>query len=177
VATNADGLWIIDQHVAHERILFERHLRRRREKKVEVQRLLMPIIVELKPEQQVTFAQLAEELSANGFEVEPFGQRTVAIKTAPADITADHVERLLLEILDGVGQEVRAISLDDLLGKIAASISCHAAIKVNMPLDRSKMTWLLAELGKTECPMSCPHGRPIVLRYGMREIQKAFKRI
>ncbi len=177
VATNADGLWIVDQHVAHERILFERHLRLRREKKVEVQRLLLPIIVELKPEQQAVFQEMAEELWANGFEVEPFGRRTVAIKTAPADISADRVERLLLEILDGIGQEARGISLDLLLGKIAASIACHGAIKVNMALDRNKMRWLLEELGKTECPMTCPHGRPIMLRYGMREIQKAFKRI
>jgi len=177
VATNSDGLWIIDQHVAHERILFERHLRQRREKKVEVQRLLLPIIVELKPEQQATFEELAEELVANGFEVEPFGQRTVAVKSAPADIAADHVESLLLEILDGVGREARAVSLDSLLGRIAASISCHAAIKVNMPLDRNKMNWLLAELARTECPMACPHGRPIMLRYGLKEIQKAFKRI
>ncbi len=177
VATNADGLWIIDQHVAHERILFERHVRLRREKKVEVQRLLMPMVIELKPEQQAAFEELAEELAANGFEVEPFGQRTVAVKTAPADVPANAVERLLLEILEVVGQEVRALSLDTLRSKIAASISCHAAIKVNMPLDRAKMDWLLRELGKTECPMTCPHGRPIMLRYGMKEIYRAFKRI
>lgn len=177
VATNAEGLWIIDQHVAHERILFERHLRQRRQTRVEGQRLLLPIIVELKPEQQATFQDIAEELAGNGFEVEPFGQRTVAIKTSPADIRADDVERLLLEILDGIGREARAISLEVLRSKIAASVSCHAAIKVNMALDRNKMDWLLRELGKTEYPMTCPHGRPIVLKYGMKEIQKAFKRI
>jgi DNA mismatch repair protein MutL len=176
VATNADGLWIVDQHVAHERVLFERHLRKRRESKVEGQRLLLPIIVELKPEQLVIFQNIAEELGANGFEVEPFGQRTVAVKTAPAEIRADDVERLLVEILDGVGQEARALSLDVLRLKIAASVSCHAAIKVNMPLERNKMEWLLRELGATECPMTCPHGRPILLRYGLKEIQKAFKR-
>jgi DNA mismatch repair protein MutL len=177
VATNASGLWIIDQHVAHERVLFEHHLRMRREKRVEGQRLLMPIIVELKPEQQATFQDIAAELSDNGFEVEPFGQRTVAIKTAPADIRADDVDRLLLEILDGVGKEAREISLEGLRLKIAASVSCHAAIKINMSLERNKMQWLLRELAKTDCPMTCPHGRPIVLRYGLKEIQKAFKRI
>lgn len=177
VATNASGLWIIDQHVAHERVLFEHHLRMRREKRVEGQRLLMPIVVELKPEQQAIFQDIATELSANGFEVEPFGQRTVAIKTAPADIRADDVDRLLLEILDGVGREARAISLEGLRLKIAASVSCHAAIKINMSLERNKMQWLLRELAKTDYPMTCPHGRPIVLRYGLKEIQKAFKRI
>jgi DNA mismatch repair protein MutL len=177
VAANADGLWIADQHAAHERILFDRHLRLRQERKVEGQRLLLPIVVELKPEQQVTFQEIAEELSANGFEAELFGQRTIAVRTAPAGIRAEDVERLMLEILDGVGQERPAASLEVLRNKIAASISCHAAIKVNTALERSKMDWLLKELGKTECPMTCPHGRPTVLRYGLKDLQKAFKRI
>jgi DNA mismatch repair protein MutL len=176
VATNAQGLWIVDQHAAHERVLFERHIGQRREKKVEGQRLLMPIIVELKPEQQVVFQQIADELSANGFEVEPFGQRTVTVKTAPAEIHADEVERLLVEILDSVGQEAKSLSLDDLRLRIAASVSCHASIKVNMRLDKDKMDWLLHELGRAQMPMTCPHGRPIVLHYGMKELLKAFKR-
>jgi DNA mismatch repair protein MutL len=177
VATNGEGLWIVDQHVAHERVLFERHLKARKEKRVEGQRLLLPIVIELQPEQQVTFQEIAQELSANGFEVEPFGQRTVAVKTAPADIRTEAVERLLLEILDGVGREARGISLEELRGKIAASVSCHAAIKINMPLDDTKMKWLLRELAATDCPMTCPHGRPVVLKYSMKDIQKAFKRI
>ena len=176
VATNAGGLWIIDQHVAHERVLFERHQRLRREKKVEGQRLLLPVIVELKPEQQATLGEIAEELAANGFDVEPFGQRTVAIKTAPADIAAQDVQRLLIEILDELGPEMRAISLEVLHNKISASVACHAAIKVNMPLDRDKMEWLLRELARTQCPMTCPHGRPIVLKYGLKDIRKAFRR-
>ncbi len=177
VAVNSDGLWIVDQHAAHERVLFDRHVRRRQEKKVEVQRLLMPVIVQLKPEQQVTYQVIADELAENGFEVEPFGQRTVAIKTAPADLPADEVEKLMMEILEGASQEGARISLDDLRGRIAASISCHAAVKVNMTLERSKMDWLLQALGATDCPMTCPHGRPTVLRYGMKDLMKAFRRI
>jgi len=177
VAVNSAGLWIVDQHAAHERVLFNRHVRQRQERKVEAQRLLMPIIVELKPEQQVTYQAIADELVANGFEVEPFGQRTVAVKTAPAEIPADEVEKLMIEILEGASQQGATISLDVLRGRIAASISCHAAIKVNMALDRTKMDWLLQALGRTDCPMTCPHGRPTVLRYGMKELQKAFKRI
>ena len=76
-----------------------------------------------------------------------------------------------------LGAEARTLSLDTLGSKIAASVACHAAIKVNMPLDREKMEWLLGELARTTCPMNCPHGRPILLRYSMKEIQKAFKRI
>jgi DNA mismatch repair protein MutL len=177
VAVNSEGLWLVDQHAAHERVLFDRHVQRRQEKKVEVQRLLMPIIVQLKPEQQVTYQAISDELAANGFEVEPFGQRTVAIKAAPADLPTDEVEKLMMEVLEGASQEGATISLDDLRGRIAASISCHAAVKVNMALEPKKMDWLLQALGRTDCPMTCPHGRPTVLRYGMRDLMKAFKRI
>src|SRR5712692_5071697 len=176
VAVNAQGLWIIDQHVAHERVLFEQHLQARREGRVNGQRLLVPIVAELSPRQLVIFERIAEELRENGFEVEPIGPRSVAIQAAPAGISSADAERLLTEILDGVERENQAISMETLQAKIAASTSCHAAIKVNMPLDQTKMEWLLAELAKTECPMSCPHGRPIVLCYSVREIEKAFKR-
>jgi DNA mismatch repair protein MutL len=177
VATDSNGLWIVDQHAAHERVLFDRHVRMRQEQKVAVQRLLVPIILDLRAEQQVTYQEIAEELAANGFEVEPFGQRTIAIKAAPAETRADDLGDLMREILDNARQEGRTVSLDTLRNKIAASVSCHAAIKVNMPLDKSKMDWLLQSLAKTECPMTCPHGRPTVLRYGMKDLQKAFKRI
>jgi len=177
VATNPEGLWIIDQHVAHERILFEQHLGRRQTSQMEGQRLLLPIVVDLGPQQRVAFQNIAEELAANGFEVEPFGQESVAVKAAPADIQPDDVERLVREILESLGRETQALSLDELRRKIAASVACHAAIKVNMPLDQEKMEWLLHELSRTDCPMTCPHGRPVVLRYDMKEIQKAFKRI
>ncbi|HXN29138.1 MAG TPA: DNA mismatch repair endonuclease MutL [Candidatus Acidoferrales bacterium] len=177
VAVNGEGLWIIDQHVAHERVLFEQHLRARREGELGGQRLLVPLIVELNPRQLAIFEQIGEELRANGFEAELMGARSVAIQAAPAGITSGDAERLLCEILDGIARENQAISIDSLQAKIAASTSCHAAIKVNTPLDPAKMEWLLGELAKTEHPMSCPHGRPVVLRYSVREIERAFKRI
>jgi len=177
VAVNGEGLWIIDQHVAHERVLFEQHLRARREGQLTGQRMLVPLMVELSPRQLAIFERIAEELTANGFEVAQMGPRSVAIHAAPAGIAASDAERLLMEILDGTERENAAVSMDTLQAKIAASTSCHAAIKVNMPLDLKKMEWLLGELAKTEAPMSCPHGRPIVLRYSVREIERAFKRI
>jgi DNA mismatch repair protein MutL len=177
VAVNSEGLWIIDQHVAHERVLFEQHLRARREGELGGQRMLVPLIVELNPRQLVIFEQIGDELHANGFEAELMGARSVAIQAAPAGITSGDAEKLLYEILDGIARENQAISIDSLQAKIAASTSCHAAIKVNTPLDHTKMEWLLVELAKTEYPMSCPHGRPIVLRYSVREIERAFKRI
>ena len=177
VAQNNEGLWIIDQHVAHERILFEKQLALRDRDRPEGQRLLLPIVVDLRPEQQAAFTTIAEELATQGFDVERFGQRAVAVKAAPADIRSEAVEKLLLEILDGVAQEARALSLDQLRGRIAATVACHAAIKINMPLDRARMTWLLQELARAECPMTCPHGRPTVLRFSVKDIWKAFKRI
>jgi len=177
VAVNGEGLWIVDQHVAHERVLFEQHLEARRAGKVEAQRMLMPIVIELSPRQIVIFEKIAEELAANGFEVEPIGPKSVAIQAVPAGVVAPDADKLLREILDGIERENTAISIETLQAKIAASTACHAAIKVNMPLEHSKMEWLLDALAKTDCPMSCPHGRPVVLRYSLNEIEKAFHRV
>ena len=177
LAVNHEGLWIIDQHVAHERVLFEKVLKQRAAQKVESQRLLMPLLLELTPAQQAVFAEISEELNHNGFEAEPFGTRSVAVKVAPAGVEASQVEHMLHELLEQFSREDQALNLEKVRTRIAASIACHAAIKVNMPLEQNKMEWLLAALAKTECPMSCPHGRPVVLRYSMKDIQKAFKRI
>jgi len=177
LAVNEDGLWIVDQHVAHERVLFERVLKQRSAQKVESQRLLMPIVLELSPAQQAVFSEIADELQHNGFEAEPFGARSVAVKVAPAGVEASAVEHMLHELLDQFSREEQSLNLENIRGRIAASIACHAAIKVNMPLEQNKMEWLLAELAKTDHPYSCPHGRPVVLRYSMKDIQKAFKRI
>jgi DNA mismatch repair protein MutL len=177
LAVNHEGLWIVDQHVAHERVLFEKILKQRTAQKVESQRLLMPLLLELTPAQQAVFAEISEELNQNGFEAEPFGARSVAIKVAPAGVEAAQIEHMLYELLDQFSREEQALNLEKVRARIAASIACHAAIKVNMPLQQNKMEWLLAELAKTDCPMSCPHGRPVVLRYSMKDIQKAFKRI
>jgi DNA mismatch repair protein MutL len=177
LAVNEDGLWIVDQHVAHERVLFERVLKQRAAMKVESQRLLMPIVLELSPAQQPVFQEISDELARNGFEAEPFGARSVAVKVAPAGVDAAAVEHMLHELLDQFSIEEQSLNLEKIRTRIAASIACHAAIKVNMPLEQNKMEWLLAELAKTDHPMSCPHGRPVVLRYSVKDIQKAFKRI
>jgi len=177
IAAGRDGLWIIDQHVAHERILFEKVLKQRAAGNVEVQRLLMPLVLQLTPEQQIEYARIADELGAMGFETEPFGNRTIAVKAAPAAIGPADLEKVLFEVLEIAEGELRRVSLDDIRRAIAASIACRAAIKVNMRLDQSKMEWLLKSLAATDCPMSCPHGRPIALQYSTREILKAFHRI
>src|SRR5579863_9549624 len=177
LAVNHEGLWIVDQHVAHERVLFEKILKQRAAMKAESQRLLMPLVMELTPAQQAVFSEICEELNQNGFEAEPFGTRSFAVKMAPAGVEATQVEHMLHELLDQFAREEQALNMEKVRARVAASIACHAAIKVNMPLEQNKMEWLLGELAKTECPMSCPHGRPVVLRYSMKDIQKAFKRI
>ena len=177
LATDGEGLWIIDQHVAHERVLFEKVLRERQTERAQRQRLLMPVLVELRPEQMVVFAEIAAELHRNGFEAEPFGPRTLAVKAAPVGLEGRELERTLMEVLEQPEREEQGTNLEVLRTRIAASIACHAAIKVNTPLDTVRMEWLLAELGKTEHPTSCPHGRPIALRYSWKDIQRAFHRI
>ncbi|WP_348266844.1 DNA mismatch repair endonuclease MutL [Edaphobacter paludis] len=177
LAVNDEGLWIVDQHVAHERVLFEKILRAREVEQVQRQRLLMPVLVDLLPAQMVTFARLADELDRNGFEAEPFGPSTIAIKAAPVGLEGRELERMLEEVLAVPDREQQAENSETRRRRIAASIACHAAIKINMPLDPAKIDWLLTELGKTEHPTSCPHGRPIALRYSHKDIAKAFQRI
>ena len=181
LAAGDDGLWIIDQHVAHERVLFEKILRDRQVERVQRQRLLMPMLVELKPEQMVVFARIAQELEENGFEVEPFGPQTLAVKAAPVGLEGAELERTLAEVIDqssaDSGEPTENEALTMLRSRIAASIACHSAIKVNTHLDPKRIEWLLLELAKTRHPTSCPHGRPIALLYSWKEIQRAFHRI
>jgi DNA mismatch repair protein MutL len=177
VAAGRDGLWIVDQHVAHERILFEQVLERRSAGTLEVQQLLTPLLLELNAGQQLEYGRIAEELAGVGFETEPFGLRTVAIKSSPAGLPAAELEKLIYEILEIAESELRRVSLKEMRAAIAATIACRAAIKINTKLDTAKMEWLLKELAQTRYPMSCPHGRPIALRYSTRDILKGFHRI
>ncbi len=177
IAAGRDGLWIIDQHVAHERILFEQILRQRAAGSVEIQQLLMPLVLQLSPAQQFEYARIADELNAHGLDTEPFGQRTVAIKAAPAGVGAGDVEKIIFEILDIAESELRSASLDEIRRNVCATIACRAAIKINTKLEPKKIEWLLRALAACEYPMTCPHGRPIALRYSTKDILKSFHRI
>ena len=139
LATNEEGLWIIDQHVAHERILFEKVLRERDTEQVQRQRLLMPLLVDLLPAQMITFAEIAEELKRNGFEAEPFGPRTLAIKAAPVGLEGIELERMLEEVLAIPDRNQQTENAEARRRRIAASIACHAAIKINQPLDQQRI--------------------------------------
>jgi DNA mismatch repair protein MutL len=176
IAADRGGLLLIDQHVAHERILFEQHWRALRGKRVEVQRMLIPETIDLTPAQASTFDQLLPELEDNGFELGRLSGRTVAIKAVPAMLAPGAAQSLLAELLDAIEEDRKGLSLDELKAEIAASLACRAAIKINMELAREKMRWLIDELLKMENPATCPHGRPIILRITSREIEKGFHR-
>jgi DNA mismatch repair protein MutL len=177
VAAGRDGLWIIDQHVAHERILFEQVLAQRSQGAAESQRLLVPLVLTLSPAQQLEYARIVGELEALGFEAEPFGNRTLAVKAAPAGLSSGDIEKALFEILETSERELRKASLEEARAAMAASIACRAAIKIHTRLEPAKIEWLLRSLAATACPMSCPHGRPIALRYATRDILRSFHRI
>jgi DNA mismatch repair protein MutL len=176
IAADRAGLLLIDQHVAHERILFEQHWRALRGKRVEVQRMLIPDTIDLTPAQASAFDQLLPELEENGFELGRLSGRTVAIRAVPAMLAPGAAQSLLAELLDAIEEDRKGLSLDELRAEIAAGLACRAAIKINMELAPEKMRWLIDELLKMENPATCPHGRPIILRITVREIERGFQR-
>jgi DNA mismatch repair protein MutL len=177
IATDDEGLLLIDQHVAHERVLFDKYRALESERRTESQQLLVPETFELTPAQAAVFDQLAPELEVYGFELMRLSGRTVAIRAVPADLPPDEARNMLAELLETVDVEKKSSARETLRDEIAASLACHAAIKVNMPLAPEKMRWLIDRLLQTSSPTTCPHGRPIILRLKMRDILRGFHRI
>ncbi|HKN83024.1 MAG TPA: DNA mismatch repair endonuclease MutL [Pyrinomonadaceae bacterium] len=177
IATDDEGLLLIDQHVAHERILFDKYRALQRERRSESQQLLVPETFDLTPAQAAVFDDLAPELENYGFELMRLSGRTVAIKATPADLPGGEARNMLAELLDTVDAEKKSTARETLRDEIAASLACHAAIKVNMPLAPEKMRWLIDRLLQTSSPTTCPHGRPVILRLKRKDILKGFHRI
>jgi DNA mismatch repair protein MutL len=177
IATDDQGLLLIDQHVAHERILFDKYRALEAERRTDSQQLLVPETFDLTPAQSAVFDQLAPELEIYGFELMRLSGRTVAINATPADLPAGEARNMLAELLDTVDAEKKTSARDTLRDEIAASLACHAAIKVNMPLAPEKMRWLIDRLLQTSSPTTCPHGRPVILRLNRKDILKGFHRI
>jgi DNA mismatch repair protein MutL len=177
IATDDEGLLLIDQHVAHERVLFDKYRALEQERRTESQQLLVPETFDLTPAQTAVFDQLAPELEVYGFELMRLSGRTVAIKAVPADLPIGEARNMLSELLDTVDAEKKSTARETMRDEIAASLACHAAIKVNMPLAPEKMRWLIDRLLQTSSPTTCPHGRPVILRLKMRDILKGFHRI
>ena len=176
IATDDEGLLLIDQHVAHERILFDKYRALESTRPAESQNLLLPETFDLTPAQAAVFDLVAKELESYGFDFMRLSGRTVAIKATPADLPANEARNMLAEVLDTVDGEKRGAARATLSDDIAASLACHAAIKVNTPLAPEKMRWLIDRLVRTSSPTTCPHGRPVILRLAMRDILKGFHR-
>ena len=177
IATDNEGLLLIDQHVAHERVLFDKYRALEASRRAESQQMLIPETFDLTPAQAAAFDTVATELESYGFDLMRLSGRTVAIKATPADLPASEARNVLSEVLDTVDSEKRGAARATLRDEIAASLACHAAIKVNMPLAPEKMRWLIDRLLTTSSPTTCPHGRPVILRLATQDILKGFHRI
>jgi DNA mismatch repair protein MutL len=176
VATDAEGLLLVDQHAAHERILFDTYRRLEDSRRVESQNLLVPETFDLTPAQAAAFGEVSGELERLGFSLMRLSGRTVAVRAVPAELPAGEARNLLAEILDSVDTEKRGRAGEHLRERVACALACRAAIKVNTPLTEEKMRWLISRLLQTSSPTTCPHGRPVILRLNTRDIGRGFQR-
>ncbi len=177
IAIDDEGVAIIDQHVAHERVLFERVMESLTKGRLESQRLLTPMLIEMSAAQRHALAQHTETLDRFGLEVEEFGGDSLRLSAVPAILDPAECEaavRALGEDLEGLD---KGSTVQDALRRIAATMACHAAVKANYPLTMEKMRFILEELRRTAYSSVCPHGRPVVLRMSRREIERNFQRI
>jgi DNA mismatch repair protein MutL len=177
IAVDDEGVSIIDQHVAHERVLFERVMEELSQGRLESQRLLVPMVIDLAPSAQQALVNRAAELDRLGFEVESFGSATIKVTAVPALLTIEDSSKALLALAEDLEGLDRGAQVQDALQRIAATTACHAAVKANDPLTYEKMTHILDELRATSYSTVCPHGRPVMLRLTRREIEKNFDRI
>ena len=177
IAVDSEGVAIIDQHVAHERVLFERVMERLTAGRLESQRLLVPLLIELPPAAHEALVGRARDLERFGFELESFGAATVKVSAVPALLRTEDSSNALLALADDLDELDRGAPVEEALRRIAAMTACHAAVKANDPLTYEKMTHILDELRETAYSTVCPHGRPVMLRLTRREIEKNFERI
>ena len=176
IAVDDEGMLLIDQHVAHERILFDKFRKKENERKIESQNLLLPETFDLTPAQAVAFDLVEPELENVGFALMRLSGRTIAIKAVPTDLPPSEVRNLLAEILDSLDSVKRGNARETLRDDIAATLACKAAVKINMKLTPEKMQWLIDNLLITSSPTTCPHGRPVILRLTMKDIERGFHR-
>jgi DNA mismatch repair protein MutL len=177
IAIDDEGVAIIDQHVAHERVLFERVMERLTAGGLESQRLLVPLVIDLPPAARQALLARGETLDRFGFEVEAFGDATVKVTAVPAVLRTEDGSRALLALAHDLEGLDRGAGVQEALRRIAATTACHAAVKANDPLTYEKMAHILEELRATAYSTVCPHGRPVMLRLTRREIEKNFERI
>ncbi len=177
IAIDDEGIAIIDQHVAHERVLFERVMQQLTRGDLQSQRLLVPLLLEMPAAAQQALAERGAALARLGYEVEPFGEGTVRVSAVPALLSTEDSAQALRALADDLEGLDRGAQIQEALQRIAALTACHGAVKANYPLTYEKMTHILEELRATAYSTVCPHGRPVMLRLTRREIEKNFDRI
>ena len=177
IAVDDEGVAIIDQHVAHERVLFERVMERLTGGALESQRLLVPLIIDVAPSALQALVNRAGELGRLGYELEEFGPGTLKVSAVPALLKTEDSSRALLALAEDLEGLDKGAQVQEALRRLAATTACHAAVKANYPLTYEKMAHILDELRATAYSTVCPHGRPVMLRLTRREIEKNFDRI
>jgi DNA mismatch repair protein MutL len=177
IAVDEEGIAIIDQHVAHERVLFERIAERLSVGRLESQRLLEPMLVELSPSGRQALLEHAKDLERLGFELEEFGGGVLRVSAYPAVLRREECEGAIRALADDLEGLDRGAKVDEAIRRLAATMACHAAVKANYPLTMEKMSHILDELRRTAYSTICPHGRPVMLRLTRREVEKNFQRI
>ncbi len=172
-----ENLYIIDQHAAHERILYERTLKSMKTRDFTSQMISPPIILELSMQEAELLNRYMDRFTRIGFEFEAFGQESYAVRAVPDNLFSIAKKELLLQMLDGLSDEVNRNLSPELIDEKVASMSCKAAVKGNMKLTASEVDALIGELLTLENPYHCPHGRPTIIAMSRRELEKKFKRI
>jgi len=177
VAQDRNGILLVDQHAAHERVLFEKYLSDAEGDAVEIQTLMFPQTLEFSPDEHARLLSELDEFRRLGFRIEPFGGTAVRISAIPAITGGSRPEELIRELL-GETLSAKNATRDtaDLRRRMITTAACHAAIKINYPLSRPAMQRLLDDLFRVENPSTCPHGRPALFRLSLDEIERAFRR-
>ncbi|MDO8433096.1 MAG: DNA mismatch repair endonuclease MutL [Candidatus Binatus sp.] len=171
-----DGLILIDQHAAHERVTFERLRAELRDGGVRVQQMLAPVPVELNPARAAQIQNAVGELRAMGFDLEPFGPTTLLLKGAPAVFGPEGGARLLADMIDSLGEAGFRGGKEDAFETWLKQLACHGSVRVGRVLEAAEIHSLLAELDRTEFKTNCPHGRPVHINFGRGQIERMFRR-
>jgi DNA mismatch repair protein MutL len=177
IAVDDEGVAIIDQHVAHERILFERIVERLTTGRLDSQRLLEPMLIDMSAAGRQALATRAEEIARLGFELEEFGGETVRVVAVPVLLRREECGAAIQALAEDLEGLDGGSPVEEAVKRIAATMACHAAVKANDPLTPEKMAHILEELRQTAYSTICPHGRPVMLRLTRREVEKNFQRI
>jgi DNA mismatch repair protein MutL len=177
IAQSEEGMAIIDQHAAHERVLFEKLQDQFNNRNISIQNLLMPDQVELGPAQSSLLSEYLSEFNRLGFVIEEFGRGTFMIKAVPALLVGADYRKLVLDVLDEVNVLGESRKMDEHQDRILSVMACHPAIKVHRHLDQKEMETLITDLDRCRMPHTCPHGRPTIIRLSLNDIRKMFKRV